>query len=186
MKATQQLKEEHESIQLMCNVMEKISTGIGSGNELNTGHYDKIIDYINGFTDKCHHGKEEDILVPAMLDHGIPNDSGPIAILLNLNIEHQLCRSHIKILDSALNKFKKGNKQAVNSIISSSRNYVELIRKHIDKENRILFLMADKILNEATQLKLFDAFKKLEVEKIGAGRHKDYLQILNELKGIYL
>ncbi len=183
MKATQQLKDEHEGIKLMLNIMEKISNDLKNGKELNSDHYGKIIDFLKGFADKCHHGKEEDILFPAMVNHGISNEGGPIAVMLN---EHQIGREHIKKLSNALEEFKNGNIQSVNVIISSSLDYVQLLRNHIEKENNILFMMADKVLNEAEQSKIFDAFEKLEVEKIGIGKHEEYHHLLKELKSIYI
>jgi hemerythrin-like domain-containing protein len=183
MKATQQLKDEHEGIKLMLKIMEKIYTGLENGKELNIDHYEKIIDFIKGFADKCHHGKEEDILFPAMVKHGIPNEGGPIAVMLN---EHQMGRGFIKALTGFFEEFKSGNKQAIKGIISSSMSYVDLLRNHIEKENNVLFSMADKVLSETEQSKIFDAFEKLEVEKIGLGKHEEYHRLLKELKDIYL
>ena len=183
MKATQQLKDEHEGIKLMLNIMEKISIDINTGKELNTVHYEKIIDFIKVFADKCHHGKEEDILFPALVNHGIPNEGGPIAVMLG---EHQSGRSYIQSLSNAFEKFKEGNKSATSDIISSSTNYVLLLRNHIEKENNILFMIADKVLTEEEQSKIFDDFETLEVEKIGIGKHEEYHKLLKELKGIYL
>lgn len=183
MKATQQLKDEHEGIKLMLKIMEKISIDLEMSKELDVVLYEKIIDFIKGFADKCHHGKEEDILFPAMVNHGIPKEGGPIAVMLH---EHQLGRGHIKSLNNAFEEFKDGNKQAIKSIISSSMNYVELLRNHIEKENNILFIMADKVLDESEQSTIFDAFEKLEIEKIGIGKHDEYHHLLKELKSIYL
>lgn len=183
MKATQQLKDDHEGIKIMLSIMEEISNDLEKGKEINSVHYAKIIEFIKGFADKCHHGKEEDILFPAMVNHGMPKEGGPIAVMLN---EHELGRGHIKSLSSAFEEFKDGNKLAINNIISSSRNYVELLRNHIEKENNILFMMADNILSESEQSEIFEAFEKLEVEKIGIGKHEEYHHLLKELKSIYL
>jgi hemerythrin-like domain-containing protein len=183
MKATQQLKDEHEGIKQMLDIMETISNDLENGKKLNIDHYEKILEFIKGFADKCHHGKEEDILFPAMADHGIPKEGGPIAVML---YEHQLGRGHIKSLSSSFEEFKVGNKRAIDSIISNSLSYVHLLRNHIEKENNILFKMADKVLDEAEQSRIFDAFEKLEVEKIGDGKHEEYHHLLEELKSIYL
>jgi hemerythrin-like domain-containing protein len=183
MKATQQLKDEHEGIMLMLKIMETICNDLEKGKEMNINHYEKILEFIKGFADKCHHGKEEDILFPELIDHGLSKEAGPIAVMLH---EHRLGRDYIKSLSSAFEEFKGGNKPAINSIISSSRGYVELLRNHIEKENNILFMMADRVLNETEQSKIFDAFEKLEVEKIGVGKHEELHKLLKELKSIYL
>lgn len=93
MKATQQLKDEHEGIKLMLNIMYTISDNLKKRKELNVIHYEKVLEFIKGFADKCHHGKEEDILFPAMENHGMSKEGGPIAVMLH---EHQLGRDHIK------------------------------------------------------------------------------------------
>jgi hemerythrin-like domain-containing protein len=183
MKATQQLKDEHEGIKLMLNIMEVICNDLEKGKDLNMDHFEKILDFIKGFADKCHHGKEEDILFPDLINHGLPKEGGPISVML---YEHQLGRDHIRRLSNAFNELKNGNKRSVSDIISSSRNYIELLRNHIEKENNILFMMADRVLNEKEQAGIFEEFEKLEIEKIGAGKHEEYHKILKELKNTYL
>lgn len=181
MKATEQLKDEHEGIKLMLNIMEAISNNLEKGEELNVNHQERVLEFIKGFADKCHHGKEEEILFPALIKQGMSKEEGPIAVML---YEHQLGRSHIKDLSMAFEEYKKGNKQAINAIISSSRTYIELLRNHIEKENNVLFVMADRILNETEQSKIYDAYEKLEVEKLGKGKHEEFHKLLIELKSI--
>ncbi len=183
MKATQQLKEEHEGIKIILSVMEKISGELGKGKELNADHFAKIIEFLKGFADKCHHGKEEDILFPAMINQGVPKKGGPIAVML---MEHQMGRGYIKSMSDAFDDYKSGNKNAIKEIISNMMSYVNLLRSHIEKENNILFMMADRVISETEQSALFDAFEKLEIEKIGLGKHEEYHHLLKELKDIYL
>lgn len=183
MKATQQLKDEHEGIKLMLNILETLCIDIENGKQLNSEHFEKILDFIKGFADKCHHGKEEDVLFPSLIDHGMSKEGGPIAVMLH---EHKLGRDYIKALSSAFVDFKGGNKPAIADIISNSRSYIELLRSHIEKENNVLFMMTDKVLNEEEQSKAFNEFEKLEIEKIGPGKHEEYHELLKELKNIYL
>jgi hemerythrin-like domain-containing protein len=183
MKATQQLKDEHEGIKLMLNIMETICDDLEKGKQLDIIHYEKILEFIKGFIDKCHHGKEEDILFPELIGHGMSKEGGPIAVMLH---EHQLGRDYIKSLNSVLEEFKGGNKSGINIVILNSRSYIELLRNHIEKENNILFMMADRVLSDTEQSKIFDAFEKLEVEKIGLGKHEEYHNLLKELKKNYL
>ena len=171
MKATQQLKDEHEGIKLMLMILEKICWNINNDKRLNFDHIDKVVDFIKGFADKCHHGKEEEILFPAMIKSGIPKEGGPISVMLH---EHEIGRNHIKALSKAIDEVKSGNNEAAATLVLSAGNYIELLRNHIEKENNILFKMADQVLNEEEQSKIFDEFEKLEVEKIGIGKHEEY------------
>jgi hemerythrin-like domain-containing protein len=183
MKATQQLKDEHEGIKTMLSVMEKISDTIEKGMDLNIDHFSGIIEFLKGFADKCHHGKEEDILFPAMVNNGVPEKGGPIAVML---MEHQMGREYIKSMSEGLDSYRNGNKAAIKDMISFAMQYVDLLRNHIEKENNILFMMADWVINETEQSAIYEAFEKLEIEKIGSGKHEEYHQLLKELRDIYL
>ncbi len=183
MNVTQQLIDEHECIKSMLSIIEKIVNDIEKGKELNIGHFDSILDFIQGFADKNHHHKEEDILFPAMVKQGVPNEGGPIAVMLH---EHQSGRNYVKGMNDAFDAYKNGDKTAVSEIISNALNYVQLLRNHIEKENNILFKMAEKVLNEEEQQKIFDAFEKVEEENIGISHYGGYHQLLVRLKDIYL
>ena len=39
----------------------------------------KALDFFSHFADQCHHFKEEQVLFPAMEEHGIPREGGPSA-----------------------------------------------------------------------------------------------------------
>ncbi len=183
MKATQQLKDEHEGIKLMLSIMEKICGNLKNGEDLNVNHYKKIIDFLKTFADKCHHGKEEGILFPAMGQRGIPHEGGPIGVML---YEHEQGRAFIKGMNDALAAYENGNQDSVKDLIAASEGYIQLLRDHIEKENNILFMMADQVLTEPEQAQIFDEFEKLEEEKIGLGKHEEYHQLLHELRDIYL
>ena len=49
-----------------------------------------------------------------------------------------------------------------------------------------LFCMADQCLSEEKQEELVEDFEKLEVERIGIGKHEQFHAILDHLADIYL
>jgi hemerythrin-like domain-containing protein len=181
MKATSELIKEHEGITLMLNIMSKVSDKIQKTRELNSEHVEQIIEFLKVFADKCHHGKEEGILFPAMVSKGIPRDGGPIAVMLH---EHTIGRSHIKNLGDALNKFKAGDKNVLPLIADEMNKYVNLLTNHIFKENNILFPLADRVLNEKLDQELFAKYEKLEENEIGRGKHEEFHSPLKQLKSI--
>jgi len=183
MKATQQLKDEHEGIKIILSVMERIADKISKGESPNSEHLDRIIEFLRVFADKCHHGKEEDILFPALQAHGMPKDGGPIGVMLS---EHQQGRLYIKALSEAVDDFKNGNKDAVMAIAEYTLNYTILLRNHIEKENNVFFMMADKILNGKEQDMMSEEFERIEVERIGPGKHEEFHGLLKSLNSIYI
>lgn len=74
MKATQQLKDEHEGIKIMLNILGQICFRLETKGDLNEKHFEGILEFLKVFVDKCHHGKEEDLLFPALEEAGIPKE----------------------------------------------------------------------------------------------------------------
>ncbi len=68
----------------------------------------------------------------------------------------------------------------------NSKGYISLLKDHIERENNVLFPMADSRLSEERQDELFEGFEKIEEERIGAGRHEEFHHLLEKLSGIYL
>jgi hemerythrin-like domain-containing protein len=182
MKATEQLIQEHQSIMLMLNIMSNVSDKIDKAQELNINHLEKILDFLKGFADKCHHGKEEDILFPMLESKGIPRENGPIGVMLH---EHTVGRGFIKDISEAIARYKNGDTEWLPKIANGMRSYINLLTGHIHKENNVLFPMGDRVLSERLQSDLFLQFEKMETEKIGIGKQEEYHELLKEMKEIY-
>ena len=183
MKATEQLRNEHEGIKLMMRILEKLSEKLEAGEDVDAEHLEKIVEFFRIFADRCHHGKEEDILFPAMEAAGIPKEGGPIGVML---LEHDQGRGYVKGMADATAKYKAGDRKAAPVIASNARNYIALLTQHIEKENRVLFPMADSHLSAEKQESIFEAFEKIEVEKIGVGKHEEFHHLLDNLSAVYL
>jgi hemerythrin-like domain-containing protein len=184
MKATADLKNDHESILLMLKIMMKISSLTKSEGIVDPVLIEKIIDFLKTFADKSHHGKEEDFLFPVMIKAGIPNEGGPIGMMLS---DHTEGRGYIAGIASSLAQYKiKPDTASLNGIALNMENYAELLSQHIDKENQILFMIADSVLTEKQQDLLYEEFEKVEEERIGEEKFIEYHEFLQELKQRYL
>jgi hemerythrin-like domain-containing protein len=182
MKATQQLKAEHEGINLMLGILDEICGRIESDKTVNLQHVEGILEFLRVFVDQCHHGKEEEILFPVLESVGIPKDGGPIGQML---IEHEQGRHLVGEMTRTLPTGTTEEWASARSFCETSRKYIDLLTQHILKENQMLFEMADARLSEIQQEKIFDEFENLEEEKIGLGRHEEFHKLLDELAGIY-
>ena len=99
MKPTEELTKEHDAINVMLNIMDRISEKLENGEHVDAEHLEQILEFLRVFADKCHHGKEEDLLFPAMIDAGIPKEGGPIAVMLR---EHEIGRTHIRNMEEGI------------------------------------------------------------------------------------
>ena len=180
MKPIEQLKAEHEGIKLMLKIVGKVCD---KPDDINQEHFTKILEFLKIFADKCHHGKEEELLLPAMVEAGVPKEKGVIKFTL---IEHGQGRGYIKGMSEALANLKNGDKKTAGRIVENAKNYIALLTKHIDMENNMLFPMADKVLSQAKQAEIEEGFEQLKVERIGLGKHEEFHKLLHHLKEIYL
>jgi hemerythrin-like domain-containing protein len=181
MKATQQLRDEHEGVKIMLNIIEQVCQKLQATGNLNGEHFEGILEFLKVFVDKCHHGKEEELLFPALVAVGVPED-GPIAVMLH---EHQMGRNYVKAIGTAFAGYKTGEIFSSKGVLQNAHGYISLLREHIEKENDVLFVMADNLLPEKRQDELFEGFEKIEEERIGVGRHEEFHGLLKKLSGIY-
>jgi len=98
-KAIDDLKHEHEAILFTLKILDKVA-GSGAGKSaFDSGDARSLVGFLKEFVDKCHHGKEEGMLFPAMQAAGIPNAGGPIGAML---AGHSQGRALIQGMEKAL------------------------------------------------------------------------------------
>ncbi len=175
---TQILSDEHRVIERVLDALEGMTRRPVEGN---LARWQQALDFIRHFADQCHHIKEEKVLFPALEEHGIPSDGGPVGMML---IEHEEGRSYVRAMAAAMVLLEAKNSVATESLFSSARAYVRLLREHIQKEDEILFRMADEVIPADKQKTIVAAFAQHEVEEMGAGVHEKYLAIARQLESL--
>ena len=183
MTPAEQLKEEHQGILLMLRILEKVAAKLEADERVDPTHLERIVEFLRVFADKCHHGKEEDLLFPALEKAGIPKEGGPIGVML---AEHQQGRGYIRGMVEALERNKKGGPKSLADYAENARNYIALLTQHIKKEDQVLFPMGEKVLSKQIQEGLLEGFEKIEVERIGEGTHEKFHELLHHLREVYL
>ena len=175
---TQILKDEHTLILEALDGLERKLTALEAGAAPDRTYFEKAVRFIRTFADECHHGKEEDLLFKTMVDRGFPLQGGPIAVMLS---EHETGRAYVREMAEASASVGQ-DKAAAEKIIRNGRAYIQMLRPHIDKENMILYPMADNMLSPQDQTQLGEAFERFEAEKIGADVHEAMMTLQAELK----
>ena len=181
MSATNVLKDEHRGVERMLAIVEAATQRLQAGGDVPADLYLKAVDFFRGFTDGCHHAKEEEKLFPAVEQRGVPRMGGPIGVML---AEHEQGRAFVRAMAEAAPRYSKGDKSAAAALIASGRGYVALLRQHIAKEDGILFPMADQVLSDAEQAQLAQEFEVIERERTGPGEHERYHRVLDELEQV--
>jgi len=180
-KATDILKHEHQIILMVLDAARKEAQHLQQSGLIEEKTIQEYLDFFRNFADRCHHVKEEDLFFVKMEQRGIPNQGGPVAVML---AEHDQGRKHLKAISEALPEAVEGKVQAVDAISNHLLGYVELLKSHIYKEDHILYPMADRIFNAQDQDQLIKDFDRVEAEEMGSGVHEKYHQLAHELAGL--
>ncbi len=177
--ATDILMEEHQVIERVITALELAAERLKQGQAVRPGFFVDAADFIKGFADGCHHRKEEGVLFPAMVAAGMPQDGGPIAVMLS---EHELGRAHTRAMREAAQKLAAGETRAREAVWANAQSYAELLRQHIAKENGVLFPMANRVIPAPAQGRVAEDFERVEHEETGAGVHEKYLALAEKLE----
>jgi hemerythrin-like domain-containing protein len=178
MSPTETLKHEHQIVLLVLKGAKHEAASIQAGGAVHVEIVEQMVDFFRTFVDRCHHGKEERHLFPAMHGKGMPLETGPLAVMLH---EHEQGRAAVRAIAGALERVKGGEAGTEPDLAEALLGYVELLRNHISKEDNVLFPMADRILPAEEQGDLAVLFDKVEEEEIGPGVHEKYHELAHRL-----
>lgn len=176
--ATAILREEHEVILRIIAVLNAAVGRLQAGQEVSPEVFRQAVDFIRNFADRCHHGKEQDLLFPALEQRGIPREGGPIGVML---YEHDQGRAFVKQMAEAVEAWAEGEEEARQQLLEGAQGYAQLLSQHILKENRILFPMADQVLSAEDQEALQEKFEAVEAA-MGEGLHQRYVALVEGLE----
>lgn len=182
MKATEELKHEHEAVLIALRILDKVAAAIAAQDDQAPAHLEQLLDFFKGFVDRCHHGKEEDVLFPELERRGVPRDGGPIGVMLS---EHEVGRGHVRAIAEGLTRAKSGDATAATTITEHVWAYQQMLQAHIQKENNVLFPMADRVVPGDVAAKLYEQFELIERDRMGEGKHEAYHHMLHQLKDHY-
>ena len=143
---TEILREEHDVVLKLLDELEKnISSKDIKSSEKNMLALEKEFE-------KHSLNKEEKALFPE-IEKFIPREGGPTGMMI---MEHEDLVGSIKNSKDAIKTkdFKK--------LDDNGKHIIDLLRQHIDKENNILFMMADMHLDEKQKEAILKKFKKFD------------------------
>ena len=180
--ALETLMHEHRLIEQVAGSLDTFVVNMARQAEADRQTVREYADFFRTFTDKCHHGKEEDRLFVLMNQFGFPREFGPVAVMI---AEHREGRDHIAVLASigaGDGPLTDDERQAV---IEHGGAYVPLIRAHIMKEDNILYPMAQQAIPPEEMDKLAAAMELFERDEMGEGTHERYHALAERLIEAY-
>lgn len=176
-KAIEELMHEHQAILSALEVLQTMQRQLAAGENVDLADISALLGFLREFADTCHHGKEEDLLFPALIGAGLAEHEGPIAVML---ADHAKGREWIRAMQAA-----SASRLNPAEFAAAAEGYVSLLHAHIAKENEFLFPMTEKLLTPSQLDALADAFEAHETRVVGPGRHEELHALLKGLIAKY-
>lgn len=129
---------EHRLIEKTTRVMKAQLELIQAEKQVDSGLIERIIHFVRAYADRCHHGKEEEILFRELAKKNLSSEHK--RILDELVEEHQFGRKIVSSLTEANQRYKKGETAALSSIADGLRSLAEFYPEHIKKEDKDFFI----------------------------------------------
>ena len=131
------LMVEHRLIERMILLMAEEARRIRSTGKVNADFVLSAVDFIRTYADRCHHGKEEEILFrdlklkPLSAEHR--------ALLEELEAEHKLGRKIVRQLTVTRELFLKGDRASAPELARLMEQLAGFYPRHIEKEDHSFF-----------------------------------------------
>ena len=140
------LRKEHEKV---LEILDKLEEGMETKDRKSMA---KDIAVLEKEFDKHSLNKEEKALFPE-IEKFIPRDGGPTGVMI---MEH---KELVELIESFKENLKTTEFKKLNEI---GNNILYILRPHIDKENNMLFMMADMHLGDKQKKAILEKFKKFD------------------------
>ncbi len=168
-KPTDMLRDEHASVLQKLNDLERIVVHPDKSAATITELKVLASFFETGFW--IHFDKEEQALFPEMRKYG-PIDRGPVGAMLR---EHEELRNSNERLQSAVAGYLADvdNANYVALMKEHGTHFIWMLRDHINKEDNMLFLMAEEWLDADQKIRVGRLFREMEASRVVAPQIED-------------
>jgi hemerythrin-like domain-containing protein len=160
----------------MINLLNKELSKITNTNKLSTDFVDVAVDFLRTYGDRCHHGKEEDILFRDLAKKQLSPDHRDI--MNSLMEDHRLARQTVVKLADANKMFMQREKNAMNVVAEQLKALITLYPMHIEKEDKRFFFPCMKYFDKAEQANMLTEFWEFDRKLI----HEKYEKLIEDLR----
>jgi hemerythrin-like domain-containing protein len=178
MDAIEMLMGEHRIIEGVLDALVGFTEEVQRKGSTEKDELARFVTFVREFADACHHGKEEDILFAAMIEHGFQSGGGPIAVMLH---EHEQGRGLVRVLRERAEQPAPWSDADRQEIAGVARGFSQLLRAHIHKEDAILYPMAEQHLPPEALEAVAGACEAYERDEARAASHGALLALAEEL-----
>jgi hemerythrin-like domain-containing protein/rubredoxin len=162
---------EHRTIEKMVDALRIELAKEKKEKKVNFPFLDTAIDFFKTYADRCHHGKEEDILFRELSKKPLSEEHN--RIMNTLIQEHVYGRKTVSSLLEAREAFARGETNAFNQITEALEKLVIFYPKHIALEDKNFFYPTMEYLNKQERENMLQEFHQFDEKLI----HERYGEI---------
>ena len=140
---------EHRLIERMIDVMQEQLSVFEKEKKLDSEFLEMAVDFIRTYADRCHHGKEEDILFRELGIKKLKDEHRHT--MEELVEEHRWGRKMTTRLVEANKRYMQGDSDAISTVIECIRSLIQFYPKHIEKEDKHFFIPCISYFTESEQ-----------------------------------
>ena len=164
--------KEHRLIEKLVSGVQLELSREESQKSVNFVFLDVSIDFFRTYADRCHHGKEENILFRELEKKQLPAELAKT--MQELIGEHVYARKVVGELATAKSEFAMGNSESLEEIITSLKKLIDFYPKHIAKEDKAFFFPSMAVFSAEEQEKMMQQFWEFDKQLI----HEKYEAIV--------
>ena len=179
MKPSEELNNEHRVIGKALSTLRAIARSVRENQDVSTTLLDHQLEFIRGFTEECHHRKEEEVLFPALAEQ---LKTAPVDPLPEFIREHIRIRNLMDELREAVGAYAAG--ETANNgdkLAALADEYADLSIEHMRKENVILINLIENTLPADKKLEVAERFLVIE-DELGPGYRERYEELADNLR----
>ncbi len=157
-RATDILREEHQSVKKVVASMAVLLIRLETGKEVNPETVEKVVDFMK-LAAQVHERKEETILFPVMEKKGVSTSIAPVTMLVH---NHQRARATVSRMAQAASANAAGWLPMDSPLIETLQELTDLYPPHFWQEEMLVYRVADQTLTEEDDQRLLESFREFE------------------------
>jgi len=164
--------KEHRLIERMVRIMQARLEQTRQEGKVDPAFVDTAVDFIKTYADRCHHGKEEDILFAGLGKKKLSAEHR--RIMKELIEEHKMGRNTVKKLTEAKEGYVQGRQDAIKDIVGNMEVLVRFYPKHIEKEDKHFFIPCMDYFTQRQRNEMLRAMEEFDRNTI----HEKYAKVV--------
>lgn len=167
---------EHRLIERMIALLDQETARMRISGKADAEFILSAVDFIRTYADRCHHGKEEDILFRELKKKELSAEH--LRILQELEEEHKKGRQVVRDILSCRERYLHGDISSVDEIIRLMAALVRFYPVHIEKEDKHFFIPCMAYFSPEEQQKMLAECFEFDRRLI----HEKYEQSVQQLE----